>query len=235
MNARPSYLFLGLSAVVLAAGCASSPPDKTLESGFLTSYSQLRERDCVGAARIQNAGTCYIWDDPRLTPQNYNAVILERLAFFPEPKPNEYVTLETLDKIRNYMDNRLREEMGKQVNLVNTPGPGVVRIRWAITAASAETRSLEVYQYIPVALVATAAVAVAEGGLPKDAKIAFEAEVTDSLTRQPLFLTLRTGTGQRIQEVKSGQRQINPDNLKKLFDAWSEGVGAGITHYIKAK
>jgi len=235
MKPRFSHLMcLGLSAVVLAAGCASTP-DKSLESGFLPGYSQLKEKDCVGAARIQNPGTCYMWDDPRLTPQNYNAVILERLAFFPEPKPNEYVTQETLDKIHNYMDNRLREELGKSVNLVNTPGPGVVRIRWAITAASAETRSLAIYQYIPVALVVTAAVAVAEGGLPKDAKIAFEIEVTDSLTRQPLFLTLRTGTGERIKEVKSGERQINPDNLKKLFDAWSEGAGAGITHYIKAK
>ena len=233
MRKRHAFLLLA----VLAAGCASAP-DKSLQSGFLPDYSQLKERDCAektitGEARAP--GTCFTWATPTLAPHSFNAIILERLAFFPEPKPTEYVSQETLDRIRNYVDSKMRAEIGKRITLVNTPGPGVVRMRWAITAASAETRSLKFYQYIPVALVVTAATAAVQGGLPKDAKVAFETEITDSLTRQPIWLTLRTGTGERIKAVASGEKKLDPDHLKKLFDAWSEDGATAMAYYFKPK
>jgi Protein of unknown function (DUF3313) len=226
-------LCLGLSAVLLVAGCASKPAPKESESGYLADYSQLRQADCLGAGKA--GGTCYAWTSPRFTPENYNAIILERLDFFPDPKPTPEVSQETLDKIRSYIDSKVRESIGEHIRIVNTPGPGVVRMRWAVTAVGSESEGLAFYQFVPAALVITAAKAAVEGGLPRTTRIAFEIELTDSVTREPLGLSIRGGSGERLKSYREGERKVDPNALKKLFDTWAEGGAAGLTKYIKAK
>src|SRR5258706_16102558 len=102
-------LCFGLSAVLLVAGCASSTPKKGSESGYLPDYSQLRKKDCPGAGKA--GGECFIWVRPRLTPDNYNAVLMERLDFFPKHNPTAEVSQETLGKIHSYMHTTMREKI----------------------------------------------------------------------------------------------------------------------------
>ena len=225
-------LCLGLSAVLLAAGCSSTPKNEA-ESGYLPDYSKLTKQECVGAGKA--GGECFSHRSPRLTPENYNALLLERLDFFPDPKPTAEVSQETLDRIRNYMDGTMRKKLGERLRLVNTPGPGVVRVRWAITAVGSESESLAVYQYIPAGLAITGAKAAVEGGLPRDTRIALEIEMTDSVTKEPLWLGMRVGTGERLKSYRESERKVDPDALKKLFDTWADGAAAQLTDYIKAK
>jgi hypothetical protein len=172
-----------------------------LQSGFLTDYSQLRKQECPGGQ-----GNCWNWIDPRLNPQNYDAVIVESLQFVPPPKPTAEVSQETLDRLQKFVDTRFREIIGERVRIVEVPGPGVVRFRWALTAVGSESENLAPYQYIPAALVITGARAAVQGGLPQDARVAFEIEATDSMTNQVLGLQLRTGTGERLDSYRAGER-----------------------------
>jgi len=162
-------------------------------------------------------------------------VWLDSIAYYPEPKPTEDVSMETLTQIRNAMDQSLRHKIGQQVRLVDRAGPGVAHIRIAITAVGAERQALKAYQYIPVALVLTGAKAALEGGMPRDASIAIETHVTDSMSGQLLYAAVRGGTGERVKDATQGQGGVQLSNLQPLIDQWSTGAASQVRKYVKGK
>jgi hypothetical protein len=151
----------------------------------------------------------YISDD--FTPARYGALMMDHLQFFPEPQPNDFVTGDTLTQILTYADATLRAKLGAKVILVDQPGPGVARMKLGFTAVSADKRNLKPYQYLPIALVITG-VAWGVGGRPEDSSLAFEVEVTDSLTHALLFASVRGGTGERVTADKEGEKKVSLDD-----------------------
>jgi hypothetical protein len=214
--------------VALVAGCATSTPPK--ESGFLgADYSRLHEESAPGG------GERLVYRNPRYTPANYRAIWLEPITFYPEPQATDHVSGGTLDQIRDYADRQLRQKLGQEVRLVDAAGPGVARVRIAITAVGTETQALKAYQYIPIALVLTSAKAAIEGGRPQDASIAIETSVTDSVSKELLYAAVRGGTGEQVQNATQGQGQVQLDNLKPLIDSWVDGAATTITQYVASR
>jgi len=211
-------------------GCASAPYEGP-RSGFLTDneYSMLKKEQAPGG------GDRYVHLSESFTPANYHALLLEPLQYFPAPEPSNDVTMDALMQIRDYADKSLRQKLGQRVRLVEQPGPGVARERIALTAVGIETRSLKAYQYIPIALVVTGAKAAAQGGLPKDSNVALENEVTDSMTREPLLVAVRGGTGERIEGDAQGMKTVTLEDFKPLIDKWSDAAAVDVTRYIQAK
>jgi hypothetical protein len=173
--------------------------------------------------------------NPAFASSNYSAVWLEPVVFYPEPQPTEQVSMETLTKIRSHIDNTLRQRIGQQVRLTDHAGPNVARVRIAITAVGTETQALKAYQYIPIGLVITGAAAVAESGRPKDATVAIEASITDSLTDQLLYASVRGGTGKKIESASQGEGGVQPESLLPLIDTWMEGAAQEIHKYVATK
>jgi hypothetical protein len=218
---------MAASTVLLMAGCASKPPPK--ESGFLKNYSELKKEDAPGG------GTRLVYRNPQFTPANYNAIMLDPVVFYPEPQATEQVSMATLDDIRNYINASMRQKLGQQVRLADKPGPGVAQVTVAITAVGSETQSLKAYQYIPIAFVVTAAMAGVEGGRPKDASIAIETRITDSVSGQLLYAAVRGGTGQKIESASQGQGGIQAANLKPLIDEWTTGAASEVGKFVVSK
>lgn len=216
---------LSMSAVLLVAGCASEPP--TRESGFLGDYSRLQKQDAPGG------GTRLAYINPSFTPEKYSAVWVDPVVFYPEPKPTDNVSMATMNQVREYMDQALRNRLANKVRLVNHAGPGIAHARIAITAVGAETEALAPYQYIPIALLVTGAKAAVEGGRPQDASLAIETQVSDSQTGQLLFASVRGGTGEQIRSTSQGQGTVQVDNLKKLIDTWADGAAGQVGRYVK--
>jgi hypothetical protein len=215
------------AAAVLLASCSSPPPK---ESGFLgNEYTKMHKTEAPGG------GSRLSYVNPKFTAGNYNAVWLERVTFYPEPQPTENVSTQTLDQIRTYIDTSLRQKIGQRVPLANAAGPGVAHIRVAITAVGSETQALAPYQYIPIGLVITGAKAAIEGGRPKDATIAIESSVTDSMTNEVLYAAVRGGTGDEIESATQGQGGVQLDNLKPLIDTWTDGAAEEITKYVAVR
>ncbi|CAM3368492.1 DUF3313 domain-containing protein [Bordetella flabilis] len=216
---------LGACATVLiVAGCATSPTPK--ESGFLGDYSKLQKMPAPGG------GSRLAYLNPDFTPARYKAVLLESVTYYPQPQPSDAVSMATLDDIRTYVDTSLRQKLGQKVRLVNQAGPGVARIRVAITAVGTESQALKAYQYIPVALVITGARALAEGGRPQDASVAIETSITDSMTQEVLYAAVRGGTGERVQSAAQGQGGVQAGSLRPLIDTWTDGASSEITRFV---
>jgi hypothetical protein len=145
--------------------------------------------------------------------------MIERVAFYPPPQPSAEVDAATLNEISNYLDQQLRKKVGERVPVVDKPGPGVVRMRTAITGVAEERAGLKPYQYIPVALVLTAAKEAA-GRRAKDATIQAEVELLDSVSSQPLGAAVKRGTG---ESVKAGEgSKLTLEHVKPVLDKWAQ-------------
>jgi hypothetical protein len=224
---RLRNIFLALSAAALVTGCATSSAPK--ESGFLPDYSRLLQASTPdGEGRL-------VYANPEFTPARYNAIKLDPVAYYPEPQATADISMDTLTQIRRALDQSLRKKLGGKVKVVNRAGPGVAHVRIAITAIGAETRALKVYQFIPVALAVTGAKAVAQGGLPRDARIAIESHVTDSVSGELLYASVRGGTGERLVDAAQGQGGVQLASLQPFIDEWSVAVANNVQKYVKGK
>ena len=159
---------------VILGACATKT-DVVEDSGFLRDYSNLREtKDAQGR-------TIRAWVSPKLTPANYDAILWIRSVFYPEPRPTEQVSAETLQQILAYSNDAIKRSLSERFRVVDRAGPRVLRIRSAVTGVAAEDEGLKPYQYVPIALVATMASRSASG-TPQRAFMEGEVEGTDSVT-----------------------------------------------------
>ena len=219
---------LAFSSRAALGACATGSDVKQSEgSGFLRDYSSLQEtKDTLGK-------TIRVWVSPKLTPANYNAVLVEPIVYYPEPRPTEQVSAESLRQIITYTNESFQRAIGQRYRVVDRAGPGVLEIRAAISAIAAQGAGLRPYQYVPIAFVATMASNAATGA-PQQAFIVFEIEGTDSVTGELLAMRVRVGTGERLARV-GGQPVITLDTVKPLVDEFSGIAFPELATHVKPK
>lgn len=217
-----------LGATVFLAGCASNTPTQQNYSGFLKDYSNLQE------TKDPNGETVLRYVNPKLTPANYSAVIVEPLTTYPKAEPTEQLSEATIDQIRSYGTTCLRQAIGSRVRVVETRGPGVVDLQVAITGVASTAQGLKPYQYVPMAFVATMATN-AVAGAPQQAKLLVEARGTDSVSGEVLAKVVRSRTGERLQRVASNQPVITFDAVKPIMDDWCDSVSKQVVQYVKPR
>jgi len=218
-----------VSVIILAMilGACASSNNVPESSGFLRDYSSLAE------TKNAEGRTIRAWVSPTLTPANYNAVLLDPLVFYPEPRPNEQVSAETLQQILAYSNDTLKRSLSERFRVVDRAGPGVLRIRGAFTGIASQGEGLKPYQYVPLAFVASMALRTATG-TPERAFIVIEVEGTDSVTGELLAQRVRLGTGERLARV-AGQQVITLDTVKPLLDELAAGAFPELAKYVKPK
>lgn len=210
------------AAALLGAGIATSAVADDGDSGFLKDYSQLEEgKDLLGNERR-------IWISPKFTRDNYKTILMEKVSFYPAPQPSDQVPQSTLTDIRDYGDKAIRKTIADVLPMTDKPGPGVARVRIALTAVGVD-KSLKPYQLIPTALIFTA-VTRATGAANLDAKLYVESEITDSVTGEPLAKAVRHAQG---VEVKADQK-LTLKIVQPRIDAWAEATGKEMTMRLKA-
>jgi len=196
-------------------------------SGFLRDYARLEETLEAGGATVRG------WVSPQFTPENYNAVLLDPLVFYPEPRPSEKVSAEVLQQILDYANSQLRQALGKRFTMADQAGPGVARLRIAITSVAAKKEGLKPYQLVPLAFVVTMASRAAEG-TPQKAAIVVESEATDSTTGKLLGERVRTGTGERLAKI--GEKDvITLDTVKPLIDELTAAAFPNLSQFVKPR
>lgn len=173
MHGRPlSIALAGSIAFVVAfvSGCASTPS----RTGFLTDYS-----------RLQQDGSDLRWaDDARLAV--YSKFIVEPASIHFHAKAKGKGTDQTtLRRMANTMNDAVIRELSGRYSIVSQPGPGVARIRIAITDVRKDTPALNV---IPQ----TRMTGLGLGGA------SMEGEVLDSQTGEQIGAVIQSDQGKRI-------------------------------------
>ena len=130
---------LGILLLLLAYGCGGRPQVHPVQetSGFLDDYSFLRE----GAP----GDVALVYRNPNADWSRYDAVLLEPVTLWRSGRNSlDPVPEDDLLRLVSAFQNALRQRLGAGFRLVDQPGPGVMRIRLAITDARASDPILDV-------------------------------------------------------------------------------------------
>jgi len=115
------------------------------------------------------------------------------------------------------MPNHLSTLRQKRIcpTATNQPGPDTLRIRIALTGVSTSTKTLKVYEYIPVGLV-IAGIATAIGERDIDAFVITEGELLESDTGERLYMSVRKSKA--VERLKDTEDPLTADHVRKLID-----------------
>lgn len=222
-RSRSATLRIAAIAATLAlsgpAAFAADPPD----SGFLPDYSRLEP------VKTKLGKEADRWLSPQLTREHYHAVIIEPVVFYPTPQPTEQVPQKTLDDITSYLTTSVRDVVFKDVPQANAPGPGVARLRIAVTAVSVGNSGMKPYEFIPAALVLSTAMRAA-GQRSQDVALSVEALMTDSVSGEPLAMVVRHGSG---EQLKNSKTPLTLEQLKSRFDQWAQAASALVDQRLR--
>ena len=211
----PAYLTgMALAASVLAnQALADDKKDLGAPSGFLkdTTYASMEEVRSPSGERARR------WVAPGISFAQYDAVMVDKTVFHPAPQPTEQLGMATLNQIAAALDEAFRRELQTVVRVVDKPGPNVLRMRPAVTAAAAKDEDLKPYQLLPVAFVLTM------GQTTKRAVLALEYEVTDTATGQLVAAGMREGEGAKLKTVKD---TLTLEQMQPAIDAWAKDAAA---------
>jgi hypothetical protein len=200
------YKMFFAAALLASFSIAPTAFAKDANSGFLGDYSKLKEvKDAAGDKVMR-----YV--NPKLKPGAYQSVLLDPTQYYPAPKATAQVPASTLTAVSNYVDKEMRAKLLSKLSIASEPGPGVLRLRLAITAEGSKTPNLKPYQYIPFAFIATEVI-----GRGKVATIKIEAELVDSVSGELMGAAVRDGVGAKLANDKA---VLELKDLQPLLDKW---------------
>jgi len=105
------------------------------------------------------------------------------------------------------------------VEAVTQPGPGVLRIKPAITGLTSETEGVKTYEFIPVAAIYNGFKA-AMGWRSKVTQVFLEVDVIDSVSGKSVAAGVRKGTNEQLT-----QEEVRLSDVRPIVQEWaSDGV-----------
>jgi len=207
------------AAAALLAALAACTATKGLEikntaqlQGFMGDAYPLLQKGGEGQAELRYVAPGVDW-------KQYHGTILEPIQFW--AGSDSKLPPDVQQMLSTYLYNKLKEDLGKVgVNLVEMPGPGIMRAQLALTDVTSATPVLRtVSLVIPQARVLNQAQELLTGtyGFSGSAEIALK--VTDARTGQLLAAAIdRRGGGGNVEQAA----QWKWGDAQAVIDHWSE-------------
>ncbi len=180
----------------ILAGCQSS---KTAYSGFLGDYSGFRaSADYEGALE---------YNHPTLTLKGYDKFMVDPIIvhFAPNAKGTALDPAK-IKKLTDYAREELGKALSKRYQVVNSPGPGVLRLRVALTDIKKTSPAMNIHP-------ATKLSGVGLGGA------SMEAEAIDSQSGKRVRAVVDSRKGD-VLSIGAGLDELG--HAKQVIDHWIE-------------
>lgn len=207
-------LILMLGAMVLA-GCTTTMQTRSVEpSGFLGDYSQLRHGEGKEAQLV------YFNDAADFS--KYTKIQMDPIQMYAAPGSKlEKLDPEKKKALLDYFDASVRQRLGGQYVFVDAAGPGVMRLRIAVTEAKGSMVVLNtVSTIVPIGLALSTLKLAATGSHSAVASVQAEFELTDSESGERLAAAVDERAGRKITfrlDKLSKYAQV-----RDAFDYWAE-------------
>jgi len=186
--------------VIALAGCATRQARKVEKSGFLGNYSELHERK-EGEALLVYVDRSADW-------KHYTKILFDPVMLWHDGNKSN-LPADEVEVLLDYLDASLRDTLKSDYEFVDRPGPGVIRLRVALTeAVGSKVRLESVSNVVPgiralsgmKRVDASTAAFVGEAGI--------EAEIVDSTTNRRLAAAV--------------DRRYAAKNPKPALDRWED-------------
>jgi len=200
-----------MSLIALFVGCAQTKPVRKAEiSGFLGDYSML-QKGKEGEALL-------LYLNPNADWASYDKVLFESVTIWHgEDSKLDNIPKEDLQRLVNYLHTAIVTKLRADYEIVNEPGPGVLRIRMAITEAEKSKDILDVFftmeqqeLHIPGGKVMTIDAGSVAG------RVGIEGEITDAGNGEMLAAAVDNRSGSRI-DLKASWNDV-----EQAFQYWAE-------------
>ena len=163
---------LGIALSLLLAGCATSsgPSKETVETGFLSDYSKLHP--------VKDKEGLLGYLAPSADLKSYKKIYFDPVQVFLSTKPDTYkgIRPDVLQRISDSFRAAFIKSASADYQVVDAPGPGVLRARLAITGLQPVPTPLSPIDFLPIKAVFNAGRAAA-GDSPRLAELSVQIEV----------------------------------------------------------
>jgi hypothetical protein len=208
---KKNLLVLLLSCLFLS--CASKIADEDEYSGFLKSYKYLKETEASDGVDV------LAWTNETFMKGKYHSILLDPVALYPELPSEDDMSKNTTKAMLDHFDKVLKTELLKTVKLADGPGPGVARLRIAITSIDKTIQDYKWYSYTPITLVLTSTSELV-GLRDKASVINVEVELIDTMNEEAQVAAVRKDFGDNI----GSDDQITMAEIKKTIDEWAKSI-----------
>ncbi len=186
-------------SLALLTGAIGHAEAQTRTSGFLIDYSEFKPSSEIRGALV--------YEHPAVTLKDFNKIIVEPIAVHFAPSA-EGVTIDPakLNELAQYLHSQAVKALNEKYQVVNNSGPGVLRIRTAITGIE---RSIPILNIHP----GTKLLGIGLGGA------SMEAEAVDSVTGERILAIVDSQHGNRMS-LFAGLSEFS--HAKQVMDMWVE-------------
>jgi hypothetical protein len=214
-----AYQIVGLLVIAcLVSGCGTTLQTRKAPtpSGFLGDYTQLNP-GAEGESHL-------VYVNPKVNFAEYKKVILDPVKVYAgKDSKIAKVPREDLQKLVNYFDAALREQLKTEYTLVDKPGPGVMRLQVAITEAGKSIVALDIMSSLtPPGIAMNGLKQLATGTAAMTGSVGGECQALDSVSNERLFAAV---------DARAGHKYTGKfDKLNKwraaqgAFDYWAERI-----------
>jgi hypothetical protein len=212
---------LALCVAFVASGCyvtQQASLESVKKSGFLGDYSRLTPGDTdKGQALLRYLNPAANW-------RQYNKIMIDAVAFYGDDKSK--ISPETQLALTTYFHAALEKDCAKKMQVVDQPGPNVMKLQVAITDAESATPVLRtVSLIIPQARVLNRLGQLVTGSFAFSGEAQVEARLTDAATGQTLAEVVDKRLGGN--NVKAAA-QWQWGDAENAMDAWAEAFSSRI-------
>jgi hypothetical protein len=204
MNAFTRLILAGAlgigSTLALAAEtapAATAAPEAAEPEHFLTT----EEMQKTAEFKTKDGQVVKRWLGDSLSAANYLKLMVDPVVYHPEATPTPQASQETLDKIAAALTDAERKKFGAKLQLVDTAGPGALKLSTAITGVTIKTEGMKPYEVLPIAAVFGAAKA-AGGKRDQDVRFFLETRIVDSVSGEVVGVTMREIKGEDLKGKK---------------------------------
>ncbi len=213
--------FFAILTCLILSGCAASGMKDVKPSGFLDNYDELKP------GTDEQAALMYI--KPTADFKMYSKLMFERVAVVLSPdSESKTVDPAMLKELTDYYQNALFEAVKNDYEVVDQPGPDVLRVRIAITDVKPSNPTANTLSTIvPVGMLVSGVTKAASDENLGTGEASTEFELLDSTTGVRLAAAV-----DRRQGGKAAFRGEWEDT-KEAFDYWAERFGKRLNELQK--
>jgi hypothetical protein len=209
MRKNTKWFGVLLASALLLAGCAASGMKDVKQSGFLGDYSQLKPGGDDRAAML--------YFKPGVNFKQYDSVMFERVTVYLSPEAqNREIDPAVMKELTDYYQNALVNAVKGGYKVVDQPGPGVLRVRVAITDLKpSKPVANTLSTIVPVGIVVSAATKVVSDDNLGTGEASTEMEFLDAQSGERLAAAVDRRQGGKM--VFRGKWE----DTRQAFDFWA--------------